>query len=242
MRLYHVRQRAVAAALTIAASLPLGAQALDVEPWDRVLQAHARQGGLDYGGLRGDPEAMARLERFRVAVAEMPESEPLSSWLNAYNALVVSAIVERYPLASVRDVPGFFDRARHRVAGRMRTLDDLEHRVIRARFPDARVHAALNCGARSCPPLHGRAFREASLDRTLDRLAQRWVASDRHVRVRGGRLEVSQLFEWFAADFRRDAGSVRGWIGHHDATGRLRGVPEDAAMVYVPYDWRLNDR
>ena len=240
-RLFFVlRFLAVALAWTV---VPVPALALDVGPWDRVLREHARRDGVDYGALKEDPEAMADLDRFLAAVAEMPEDEPLASWLNAYNAVVVKSVVDRYPLASVRDVPGFFDRARHRVGGRMRTLDDVEHRVIRARFPDARVHVALNCAARSCPPLHGRAFRQASLDATLDRLARGMVGSERHVRVRDGALEVSQLFEWFGDDFRRDGGgSVLGWIRRYAAPGALSGLREEPTVRFIPYDWRLNDR
>jgi len=231
----------VVALLTLLGASP--ARALDVEPWDQVLRAHVRGGRVDYAGLKADAEAMGRLERFLGAVAEMPESEPLAAWLNAYNAVVVKSVVDRYPLASVRGVPGFFDRQRHRVAGRMRTLDDVEHRVIRVRFPDARVHAALNCAARSCPPLHARAFRGATLDATLDRLVRTMVASDRHVRVRDGRLHVSQLFEWFADDFRRDGGgAVLGWIRRYDAGRKLAGLPDDVRVEHLAYDWRLNDR
>ena len=238
-----LRAAAIAAILTAVAA-PGRARGLDVEPWDRVLREHARRGGLDYGALSEDREAMADLDRFLAAVAEMPDDAPLASWLNAYNAIVVKSVVERYPMRSVRDVPGFFDRARHRVAGRMRTLDDLEHRVIRVRFPDARVHAALNCAARSCPPLHGRAFREASLDRTLDRLARAMVASERHVRVRDGALEVSQLFEWFGDDFRRDGGgSIAGFIRRFAAADHpARALSADAPVRHIEYDWRLNDR
>lgn len=220
------------------------ASALDVEPWDRVLRAHARGGGFDYAGLAADPRARADLDRFLASVAAMPEDEPLASWLNAYDAIVVSEIARRWPLASVRDVPGFFDRVTHRVAGRDRTLDDIEHRVIRARFPDARVHAALVCGARSCPALHPRALRERDLDATLDRLARAWLAEGAHLRVEGAgpggaRVRASAIFAWYRADFERDAGSVLGWIRRY-APQRLEGVPADAQVAELSYDWRVN--
>lgn len=217
------------------------AHALDAAPWDRVAQRFAKPGGFDYAGLKADPVAMADLAAFVTAVGSMPESEPLSSWLNAYNAIVVKAVVDRYPLRSVRDVPGFFDRIRYRVAGQDRTLDAIENQIIRPRFRDARVHVALNCGARSCPPIFNRAFREASLSQTLDQIARRIVASDNHVRFRSGRLEVSSIFVWFRDDFARDAGSVLGWIRRYDQTGRFAAVPAGAAQTERPYDWRLND-
>ncbi len=217
------------------------AHALDSAPWDRVLQRHAKRGGFDYAGLKADAASMAELDAFLQSVGSMPESEPLSSWINAYNALVVKAIVSRYPLRSVRDVPGFFDRIRYRVAGRERTLDAIENQVVRPRFHDARVHMVLNCGARSCPPIFNHAFREASLAQTLDQRARAVVGSDNHVRFRSGRLELSALFTWFRADFVRDGGSVLGWIRRYDHTRRLAQVPDGAPQTERNYDWRLND-
>ncbi|MBW2461785.1 MAG: DUF547 domain-containing protein, partial [Deltaproteobacteria bacterium] len=139
-------------------AVPGAAQALDAGPWQRVLTAHARGGGFDYAGLRADPERLADLNRFVEAVGAMNDDEGLASWLNAYNALVVHAITTRYPLDSVRDVDGFFNTVTHSVAGHSRTLDHLENQIIRPRFHDARIHFALNCGARSCPALSPRAF------------------------------------------------------------------------------------
>lgn len=230
---------ALVLALACASLAPSGASALDVEPWDRVLRAHARGDGFDYAGLARDEAARADLRLFLDGVASMPEDEGLASWLNAYNAVVVSAIAARWPLDSVRSVPGFFDRARHRVAGADRTLDDLEHRIIRERFRDARVHAALVCGARSCPALHARAFRAADLDATLTRLTRAWLASDRHLRPTAEGVRASAIVGWYRADFERDAGSVLAWLRRY-APDRMRGVPDTARVEALPYDWRVN--
>src|SRR5262245_21409245 len=96
----------VAIGLTL--SVSPGARALDHAPWDRVLRAHANGGGVDYAGHRADAAAQADLARFLGDVATMPADEPLSSWINAYNAIVVASVLEAYPISSVRDVPGFF--------------------------------------------------------------------------------------------------------------------------------------
>lgn len=219
---------------------PGGARALDPEAWDRVLRAHARGEGIDYAALARDGSARSDLRRFLDGVAEMSEDEPLASWLNAYNAIVVAEIVERWPLDSVRRAPGFFDRERHRVAGRERTLDEIEHRVIRERFRDARIHAALVCGARSCPALHPRAFRQHGLDATLDRLTRAWLASERHLRVEGGRVRGSAILTWYRTDFERDGGgSVVRWLRRY-APERMRGVADDARVEELPYDWSPN--
>jgi len=229
------------AALVASATSTASVRALDVAPWDRVLRAHANRGGLDYAALAADSAARADLETFLASVATMPESEPLYAWLNAYNAIVAKSVIARYPIRTVRDVPGFFDRAQHRVAARMRTLDQIENQIVRPRFHDARVHAALNCGARSCPALASRAFTAGNVDASLTRLARALVANDLHVRVRGGTLELSSIFTWFSADFIRDAGSVRGWIDRYDGTRKLANVPASAPTRERTYDWRLND-
>lgn len=215
------------------------ARALDSTPWDQVLRAHARGGGVDYPALAADPAARADLERFYASLASMGEDEPLGAWLDAYNAIVVHEIVERWPIESVMRVPGFFDRERHRVAGRDRTLDDVEHRVIRARFRDARVHAALVCGARSCPPLHPRALASGDLDATLDRLVRAWLASERHLRIEAGAIRGSAILSWYRADFVRDGGSVVGWIRRY-APERVAALPDTASVAEMPYDWSIN--
>jgi hypothetical protein len=194
---------------------------------------------MDYRALAADPAARAELRTFLDAVGTMREDEPLPAWLDAYNALVVAAVLERMPLESVMSVPGFFDRVTHRVAGRPRTLDEIEHRIIRERFRDARVHAALVCAARSCPALHGRAFGAAPLDPTLDRLAREWLASERHLVVEGSRIRASAILTWYRADFERDAGSVLAWIRRH-APERVQGVADGTPVGELPYDWALN--
>lgn len=213
-------------------------QTLDVSNWNAVLSKHVHDGRIDYAALHADAEGRAQLTAFLDEVATMPESEPLASWLNVYNALVAQFVLERYPLGSVMDVPDFFSKLTHAVAGKERSLDDVENRVIRPRFTDSRIHLALNCGAASCPPLPAEAFVEPRLDAQLDALCRAGVADEAHVRVVGDKLEVSELFFWFADDFERDAGSVVGWLKRYGGD-RLANVPEDIEMVKLPYDWKL---
>src|SRR4029077_5759505 len=97
----------------------------------------------------------ARCELLDRFVAELgaasPESDPtrfpthddrLPSWLNAYNAFPLHAIIAEYPITSVwktRDGQ-FFQRRRHRAGGRAVSLDDIEHEILRARFAEPRIH------------------------------------------------------------------------------------------------------
>ena len=99
-------------------------QSLDTAPLNRILQKHLHDGRLDFVALQKDAAARADLQAFLAAIAAMPESEPLASWINTYNALVIDAVLQRYPLASVSEVPDFFSKIMYRVAGVERSLDD----------------------------------------------------------------------------------------------------------------------
>lgn len=215
--------------------------AQDTAALERVLVATVHGGRVDYAAFGRDPTLRADLDRYVASLATMPDGAGLADWLNAYNGLVVSSVVAHYPIRSVREVPGFFDRQRHRVAGSERTLDAIENQVIRPRFHDARVHVALVCGAVGCPSLPSHVFRASSLDATLTRLARAVVASERYVRTRGGQLALSEIFFWFREDFERDAGSVLAWLRRYDERGRLAAFPADVTPLRIPYAWSLND-
>jgi hypothetical protein len=169
--------------------------------------------------------------------SRMREDEPIASWINVYNALVVMSVVDRYPLRSVREVPGFFDAYRHRVAGQLRTLDEIET-LIADRSKDSRVHAALCSGAASSPALPSVPFSAETLDVTLTQRAQALVASPWHVKREGDRLAVSSLFFW-SRDFARDAGSLVGWIKKYGGA-RWASLRDDVLLIEIDYDWSLN--
>ncbi len=214
------------------------AHAQDTPRWEHVLRAHVSAGRVDYAALGHDAAARADLDAYVTSLAAMPDAAPLGAWIDAYNALVVHAIVRAYPIRSVRDVPGFFDHARYAVAGRERTLDEIENEVLRERFHDARVHAALVCGARSCPPLARTPYARRPLDVALDRAVRQLLQSERAVRVTTSEVWLSQIFDWFRADFARDAGSLSEWLGAHDRrfTPAVRALP----VHFLGYDWALN--
>ena len=214
--------------------------AQDTLLWDGVLAKYAKPRGFDYPGLLADREARRDHRDFVAQLATMPEEAPLADWLNAYNALVVDAVLQRFPLTSVREVPRFFRSVKYQVAGKKRSLDDLEHGIIRPRFEDPRIHVALNCGAQSCPPLHPKAFVSRTLDATLDELSRAVVGDPSFVRVEEDSLSVSKIFHWYSEDFEKEAGSVLDWLKRYDAAGRLDRFTSATRLRRLPYDWKLN--
>jgi hypothetical protein len=227
----------------LAVCWPLVAAAVDHGAFDRILRDHVKRGRVDYAAIKA--RAKKDLDRYVHALSQakldgLSRGEKLALYLNAYNANVIKAVVERYPLASVAKVKGFFDRKKIRVAGSTLTLNALEHQVIRKRFAEPRIHFALVCAARSCPPLPSRAFSAKRLEQDLERLTRSFLNSREGARITRGRVTVSKLFEWYGEDFTRAAGSVGAFVAKYRDQGaeRFRRGP----VGFHPYDWALNDR
>ena len=218
-------------------------QTLDSTPFNTVLEKYLKQGRIGYEEFKADKDAVAQLQAYVDAIARMPEAEPLASWINAYNAIVIHAILERFPLESVKNAEGgdfrFFREIRYIVAGKERSLDDIENGIFRSRFEDARIHVALNCGALSCPPLAPQAFESETLDADLDRLSKIIVNEGHHVYLKNGKLVVNEIFKWFEGDFVRDGGSLLKWIQFYSDNPRIKELAPDVTIEVYPYDWSL---
>ncbi len=228
--------------------------------WTEILRSCVHEGGFDYAALKQDP---ARLERYLAALhAVTPEGtlgwspeQRFAFWINAYNAHTIQKVVQNYPLASIRKLDkalglktvfeqAFIPMRAFHPDGKDEdlALNDIEHGILRKKFKDARVHAAVNCASASCPPLRNEAFVAERLDEQLDEQMRAFVADEKHNRFQRdrGRIEISEIFEWFAEDFERDAQSVQEYLVRFAA-------PEDADFLrkakvsYVDYDWSLND-
>jgi len=127
-----------------------------------------------------------------------------------------------------------------RINGKTLTLDDIEHTILRPRFEDARVHFAIVCASKSCPPLIAAPYLGASLEAQLDRSTRDFLNNPANYRIDGDSLWVSSIFKWFSEDFKDDP------VGFYlrFAEGTLKKtIAEKRARVkvkYLDYDWTLN--
>lgn len=250
---------AVADGERAAGQAPRGAAAADLgrchAAWDRVVSRHVVRGGIDYAAVaagRADLDAFLACIR-RIDPAKLPEPDRVAFLSNAYNALVVDAVLRRYPgLASVRDVDGFFDAEKHTVGGKAMTLDEVE---ALARKIDPRVHFTVVCASTSCPDLADEAFTGAAIERQLRRQTERFLADPskglRYDRA-ANELHLSSIFKWYAGDFTGGStviaffarGGVLDWVIEHLGDRRLAAELKEKrpSVKYLDYDWSLNDR
>ncbi len=239
------------------------AEGFDYSRYDRVLKSYVTEDGLvRYADLKknaGDLNAFIA-QITTVGPETKPEMFPtkadsLSYWINVYNAIVVHGIIAAYPVASVKDIAlfyGFFKRNTFLVDGQKRTLDNIEHDILRPIFKDPRIHAAINCAAISCPNLQNRAFLPATLDAQLDAAMKKMIQSPKHVRLdqKNNRVFLSKIFDWFGTDFTHWYDQTHGVQGA-TLTAYLSLYLSEADRQYLKqhrqiqvefndYDWSLN--
>lgn len=212
-----------------------------------------------YAAWKAAPGDLAALEGWIAAAAQLRPSamarvEAFAFWANLYNALTLKVVLERYPVASIRDIrssgvpfdpKGWFGPWRTKlvtVEERRMSLDDIEHETMRPTFRDPRVHYAVNCASIGCPNLRPRAWRAATLEAELDAAAAEFVNHPRGVAVLpDGRLRVSSIYAWFREDF---GGSEQGVLAHlrrHAAPALAARLAGAAGIAEDGYDWSLND-
>ena len=226
---------------SLAAQDAAAPKTVDHAVFDALLAATVRDERVDYVAIRDQhaPALRAYLDKLsNVVVEALPEREQLAFYFNLYNAAMIAAAVDNLhaewsPAAADYAV---FKAKRIALQGKRVSLDDLEHETLRKKFKEPRLHVALVCGARSCPPLLPRAYRAADLEATLAANLQRFVRDTARNRVddKAKKLELSRLFDWFKADFGGDAG-VKKLLSEQlgrDVTGY--------AISYLDYDWTLN--
>lgn len=177
------------------------------------------------------------------------KNELVAFYANAYNFLTIKLILDNYRKFLVRlpsivlidlNTEGPWKNHYFQVAGERVTLDDIEHRILREEllnFRDGRIHFALNCASRGCPPLLNEAFRAERLETQLNALTRSGLQLPRMVKIREGVASVSMIFDWFLPDFENERGSVAAFIAHYSDQRLLVTEP----LKYQKYNWCLNN-
>lgn len=235
----------------VAPPRPTGPEDLDAshEALDPILTRLATDG---IGALAGLGPALAGYRRHLAASDPdaLGRRGALAFWLNLYNAaaLELAAEADRLGTGTVLRVPGAFTRRVVTVAGEPLSLDGIEHGKVR-RFGDPRIHAALVCGALSCPTLRYEPFTAAALHDQLDDQMRSFLAGG-GARRRGERLELSRVFLWYGGDFTRPHAmptylpashrnlrrALLGWLPPELAAWTGRSRPR---VAFQPYDYGL---
>jgi hypothetical protein len=235
------------------------AAAADAPAYARLLKAHVRPGSVsgihlhlvDYQGIKADPSYAQALRDLAEARTERLTShaDRLAFWANAYNLLAIKAVLDQYPVTSIKDggslIQSIWKKKVGMVAGKAYALDHIEHDILRKQFTEPRVHFAIVCASLSCPDLRTEPFEGARLEGQLAEATADFLGNPTkglQPGADGKTARVSSIFKWFAEDFAAAGGAAQFIKRGADSSlaGRLAGLT-DRGLSYLPYDWSLND-
>jgi Protein of unknown function, DUF547 len=219
----------------------------------RLLKRYVSSEGVNYRGLKADP---ADLRAYLEEAAQVKEddfkawsrTEQLAFLINLYNAATLKLVVDHYPVASIRRIGGLFTSPWELEVvplwGGVHSLDWLEHKVIRPRYSEPRVHFALVCAARGCPPLRTEPYLAARLDGQLDGQARTFLKQRNKNRLDAPTrtLYLSPIFDWYGDDFIAHAKTLPAFVLPYfsKADAALLADPK-LRVVFTKYDWSLNE-
>jgi hypothetical protein len=229
-----------------------------------------KSGVVRYKAIRGSEaferykDLSGRLRSFDLRALES-RNQKLAFWINIYNTAVIHGVIELGLERSVRQVPRFFDRIAYEIGGHHFSLKEIEHGILRGnRRPpyrllkpfrkgdarmefavlpmDLRIHFALVCGARSCPPIGF--YEAAQIDFQLNLAAASFINSPQvKILPEEKAICISMIFNWYRRDFGGRKGLLDTLIEFLDEGEKkefLKRHREEIRVKFQPYDWNLN--
>jgi hypothetical protein len=178
----------------------------------------------------------------------------LAFWVNIYNAYIQYFLRDNPAL--YKDRSAFFKKDQIRIAGEVVSFSKIEHgiirksqweyglgnvgklfpddfeRTLRVEEPDYRIHFALNCGAKDCPPVA--VYQWQRLNEQFRKGTERYLKRTTTYDTTSKTAKVTTLFSWFRGDF-------GGKDGTKEILRKLGLIPNttDVELEYKDYDWTL---
>jgi len=234
--------------LSHASAVDDNVNAVDHKLFDELLKKHVAYGVVDYGGFKKEEAVLDDYLRMMetVEVDDLSRNEQYAFYINLYNAWTIQLILTGYPgVESIKDMGSLFRKPWDKKIVRLKkgivTLDYVEHEVLRPVFKDPRVHFAINCAAKSCPPLRSEAYRGDILEEQLDDSTISFLNDPRENFLKGETLYISKIFDWFEEDFN----GVKNFFlkyARGDLKRQLESLGDRLETDHLKYDWSLNGR
>lgn len=225
--------------------IPLGAQDYPIDQnffklTDQFLKDFVQDGQVRYLDLKKDPSRLLEILKYvdNGELVNASADDEKAFYLNAYNMSVIKLITLHFPVSSPKDIPGFFETEKHKIAGKYYTLDQLENDLIRKTYQDPRIHFALVCGAKGCPPIINEAYKPANLDSQLEKQAKTALNDPNFIRLNESKkvLGLSKIFDWFQEDFGKGRPDLVNYINGY----RNTAIPKSYSIQFYDYDWNVN--
>jgi len=227
--------------------------------WTQLLKTYVKDGQVNYSGICKDPTMTEYL-------AQLITTDPMliternakfAFWINAYNAYTVKLICDHYPIKSINRLhkgglvlgsvfgQTAWDKKIANIHGELLSLGFIEHKILRHEFKDARVHFAIVCAAKGCPPLRSEAYEAVRFDEQLNDQAQIFLSNlkKNSFDIQSQVANISPIFSWFKTDFGGRPDKVLSFLVQflpENLQILIKADPSVWKIRYTDYDWSLN--
>ncbi len=198
-------------------------------------------------------ENRSDLDAYLAEVSSVPLSDfnrwsseqQLALLINLYNAATLQLIIDNYPVESIKKIGGVFKgpwkQPIVRLFGKILTLDTLEHKVLRTQFSEPRIHFAIVCAAKGCPPLRAEAYTAAELETQFEEQGHRFLADTAKNHVSTNAIFLSPIFKWFEDDFTMRKKYVTDFVRDYFPEETAAKIRSGFPVRFTDYDWSLNN-
>lgn len=216
---------------------PITGTSQDYQAYNRLLKTYVdSDGNVNYKLLKKEKSTINQLflDWQKIKAHQLSDKARLAFYINLYNLSTIKIILDYYPVKSIKDIKAgkIWDTDLLQVSNQKYTLNELENNLIRTPYKDARVHFLLNCGARSCPPLHNEAFTEKNIDILLDSKTKQFINDTRSNVIKAKQVKLCKIFDWYKSDF----GDLVGFINKYS---KIK-IESKARITFLEYNWELN--
>lgn len=226
----------------------------------KVLGLNVKKGKVDYKNLCADKRFESYLQLLSSTDASLLkiDNEKLAFWINAYNAFTLKIVCDNYPVKSIVDIGSgglvvghvlgttVWDKEFITINKKKYSLNDIEHKIIRKKFKEPRIHFALVCASISCPPLRNEAFTAENLDSQLNDQAKIFLNdnSKNVFDLKNREAKISKVLDWYEADFAENDKELLKYLSKYlppKIAGDLKNYTGKWKIEYLDYNWNLNE-
>ena len=207
--------------------------------FDALLKKYVTvDGKVNYKGFKADDHL---LEDYLSQLKNNPvhpdwtKKEKLAYWINAYNAYTIKLIVDNYPVKSITELHGGkpWDKKWIKLGDKTYSLNNIENDIIRPQFNEPRIHFAVNCAAKSCPPLSNSAWTPSNMEAKFEKATKQFINNPKYNSIGKNSATVSKIFDWYKEDF----GDLSAYLNKYANEPLKSG----GKIKFMDYDWGLNE-
>ena len=214
--------------------------------FDALLSSYVDSlGNVNYKGIIDNPFALNDYLNFIKEFS--PNSHPSyfesinskkAYWINVYNAIILKLMVDN-PGQNILDI-GYIGHdvflKKFKIGNQKLSPLYIENKILR-KMDDPRIHFAINCASKSCPPLGNRILVEKDLDSQLNKKAHYFINNSNNVFIDYDAkiIYLNRIFKWFKKDF----GNLKVYIFKYLKNHNYDDV-KNFKIKFFKYDWSKN--